>query len=289
MNHTVFVNQFPAFCFSIIFLLIILLAIFLSRFSKSQKTLEALAKIFILCVFFIAILSKMEILAIIAFLLSLFGTDRIKIFLEKVMANIEDSPRGTLGPTSWDKTPPLPPQSTFVKERESGISDSEFNKYFARADFALKRGDFNRAKELFEITAKIDPNDFETHFRLGYIYNLLKENKKSIEHSKKALAIQPSSLAAQFNLAVATNHLLGSEKSLPEYLKAEKIARDENIVDPITLGKLNIFIGHDYREEGELEEAIKRYDKAIEILKDIKTEESKFWLEDAIRNKKILL
>ena len=52
-------------------------------------------------------------------------------------------------------------------------------------------------------------------------------------------------------------------------------------VDDITVGKLNLFLGHDYRDTRNYPEALKHYWIARDIFKGYDTPEAHYWLRDA--------
>src|SRR5688572_6124864 len=54
---------------------------------------------------------------------------------------------------------------------------------------------------------ELAPNNFMTHFQLGFIYNQLLRKAEAAESFKNALAIQPSNLAALYNLSLVYDHL----------------------------------------------------------------------------------
>lgn len=179
------------------------------------------------------------------------------------------------------------PQEELIKmEKRSGVLP-EFYTYSEQGNIFLQQGDIKKAKEMFEKAEIIEPGNFNVQVALGLIYNILKENKKSVDYSKKALEIKPDSFIPRFNLAIATNHLFGYIKSLPEYLRAEKIAERLGIGETIVTGKLNLFLGHDYRDSGERKEALLRYEKAQRIFEIYKSiPEASFWLNDTKSEKR---
>jgi len=173
------------------------------------------------------------------------------------------------------------PKDSIELDYKSGIS-SEFYHNFSNGYRLLQHKETKKAKEFLERAIQLEPDNFETHVSLGLVYSILGENNNSIEHSKAALKIKPNSFVPQFNLAVATNHLYGSTKSLQEYLEAEKIAKELGMGETVTIGKLNLFVGHDHRDAGQIGEALKRYRRAEEIFRMYNTTEARFWLNKTI-------
>lgn len=243
-----------------------------------------------LIVFVYALKHQMEAVAITFALLTIIGGQRIRDFVLAIFSKLEQSDEGGAGPFSWKKPrDPVPlPKSDLKKidiDVETGIIPEDFYKLFQAGISSLQRGDIQKTKEMFENAEELDPNNFEVYTQLGYVYDLTHEYQKSIDHSKRALEIKPDSFTPQFNLAVATNHLYGAVKSLSEYLKAEDIARNAgNIDDKITIGKLNLFLGHDYRDIRNYEEALERYNSAKTIFTLCDTPEAQTWLKDANDN-----
>jgi tetratricopeptide (TPR) repeat protein len=234
-------------------------------------------------IFIIALGSHMEAVAITFALLTIIGPGRIRDFILALLVKIEQSEEGGFGPASWKKpSPGIPPAKPAVNYPEKPGSPTDFQAYFNEGSFKLQRGDYYGAKELFEKAEKIEPMYFDLNVSLGLVYDLTHEYQKSIDRSKKALEIKPGSFVPQFNLAVATNHLLGATKSLPEYQKAEELMKiTEPPVDDLTVGKLNLFMGHDYRDLRNNRQAFVHYWTASEILKGFDTPDARFWLKDA--------
>jgi len=259
--------------------------------SRLWKFLSAYADRIILCILFIVSLRlKMQILAIFMSVLLIIGIRRIRMFLLKLMEKIERSKKGGFGWFLWEE-----PQETDLPKKidspidiANGQTPKEFIRYYEHGRAALQFGDKEQAKIMFEKAFEMDHNNIEINISLGLVYNMLGQNEKAVECNKRALALSPNNFTAQFNLAVATNHLHGSTSSLPEYLEAEKIAQETGLIENITIGKLNLFLGHDYRETGNLEEAHRRYREAERIFKLYDTPDSKFWLKDTYGNFKRL-
>ncbi|MBU1367211.1 MAG: hypothetical protein KKE55_02685 [Candidatus Omnitrophica bacterium] len=231
---------------------------------------------------------QLQAVAIISGVVLIIGISRFKEFIENVLKKIEESKEGSLWGTSWKKTEQgvLPQEELIKMEKRSGVLP-EFYTYSEQGNIFLQQGDIKKAKEMFEKAEIIEPGNFNVQVALGLIYNILKENKKSVDYSKKALEIKPDSFIPRFNLAIATNHLFGYIKSLPEYLRAEKIAERLGIGETIVTGKLNLFLGHDYRDSGERKEALLRYEKAQRIFEIYKSiPEASFWLNDTKSEKR---
>ena len=150
------------------------------------------------------------------------------------------------------------------------------------------RGNFPAARDEFDKLSFISTHSFEAHLMLGLIYEVMGDYEPSIEHSKKALEIIPESFNAQFNLAVATNHFYTWKESLPLYLKTEEYAGKQNIGDEVSRGKLNLFIGNNLKDKGDISGAKERYSKAKEILENINTDVARFWLELAVDSLNLL-
>ena len=206
------------------------------------------------------------------------------------MEKIEKSKKGGFGWFLWEdpQKTDLPDKITSPIETASGKSPEEFIKYYEQGRAALQFGNIKQAKTMFEKAYEMDHSNLEINISLGLVYNMFGQNEKAIECDKRALELSPNNFTAQFNLSVATNHLRGSQSSLPEYLKAEKIVQETGLIENVTVGKLNLFLGHDYRETGNLKEARRRYNEAMRIFKQFNIPESKFWLNDTFENMKRL-
>lgn len=173
--------------------------------------------------------------------------------------------------------------------------DPDKEKYFHRLVAAgMQHENVNRldlAIECFEDALKIKPDDIGLHIQLSIIYGERigdKEGKrKAIEHCSDILKIDKNNISGKFNLAIYTNHLKGSNESLPIYLEVEKMIKLQGVGGSELGGKLNLFIGHDYKNLGNKKEAEKRYGEAIAILKKLADQGDKssaFWLTNARRN-----
>ena len=151
---------------------------------------------------------------------------------------------------------------------------------------------YDLAIQAYEKALTMKSRDIGLHLRLGVIYGERlgdKESKrKAIKHCKVAVEIEPSSISANFNLAVYTNHVEGAEKSLPIYQKCERLLKEQGGTNTELDGKLHLFLGHDYRHTGNIQMAKHCYETAIAILgrlAEAGDKTSQFWLNDAKRHR----
>ena len=231
---------------------------------------------------------QMEAVAITFTILIIFGGKRIRDFILAIIAKLEQSSEGSIAGTSWKivEGAQLPEDSL---KAESGIDvSSAVSTYLIIGSSYMQEGRIGSAKDMLEKAEILDRNNFEVNVSLGLVYDLAREYQNSIDHSRKALEIKPGSFTPQFNLAVATNHLYGADKSLSEYLKAEEFAREAGMGNEIIIGKLNLFLGHDYRDRQERNNALERYYRARDIFKGFSTDEAKYWLRITFENIRLI-
>lgn len=222
-------------------------------------------------------------------------------FYDKLSSQIEDiinSPTKLDNPVSEILGVNITEGVQLPEKKASGGTadiDPDKEKYFHRLVAAgMQHENVNRldlAIECFEDALKIKPDDIGLHIQLSIIYGEKigdKDSKtKAIEHCSDILKIDKNNISGKFNLAIYTNHLKGSNESLPIYLEVEKMIKMQGVGGSELEGKLNLFIGHDYKNLGNKKEAEKRYEEAISILKKLADQGDKssaFWLTDARRN-----
>jgi len=180
-------------------------------------------------------------------------------------------------------------------EKEEAGQEKEFYRLVAAGTQFETSNRHDLATECFEDALKIKPGSIGLHLELSVIYGEKigdsESKQRAINHCEEVLKIDPNNLSAKFNLAVYTNHIKGSEKSLSIYLDAEKLIRKQGMINSLIDGKLNIFVGHDYKNTGDRNEAKLRYEKAITILNNLSQKgdsNSAFWRDDAQTNLKKL-
>ncbi len=184
-------------------------------------------------------------------------------------------------------------ETELPREFKSLDSDDVYlsNKLLEKAKNSFNAGNWQEAITLAHAAIEKYPKNYEANLFLGFIYDLnpINQPDKAVVYSKKALEIKPESFIPQFNLAVATNHVSGSEISLQEYLKAEEAAKREGVdINSEIMGKLNLFLAHDYKNTKQYDEALKRYAEAEKILSALVTKgdrTSQHWLDAALKGK----
>jgi len=264
---------------------IALIIVLLFNIKKTKHFVCSYSKhLALIIIFLVSLYLKFELLSITSLLIAIVGIKRFRQFISAILSKLEKSKEGSVAGLSWklDKAEPLPERS-LVLEEQSGVSSS-FYQHVSEGRQNLEKGLFKKALEQFKQANQDSPDNYQVLTSLGFLYNSVGQNDESIEYSKKALAIQPGSLVPQFNLAIATNHLYGSSKSLNEYLEAEDYSKNTGMPESVLIAKLHLFIGHDFRETGNPDEALSRYRQAIRILKKYQTSEAKYWLNDAYVN-----
>jgi tetratricopeptide (TPR) repeat protein len=144
------------------------------------------------------------------------------------------------------------------------------------------------ATYFIEEALQFNPDDLDLRLQLAIIYGeRIGDKEKAVFHCTEVLKKDPDNVSALFNLAVYTNHLKGSKDSLPIYLNAEKLIKKKGLLGTEIEGKLSIFLGHDYKSNGEKDNARTCYKKAIDILEPLAKkgdQSSAFWLNDARKN-----
>lgn len=223
-----------------------------------------------------------QIVTITCLVIAVVGIKQIEEFVRVVIDKLCESTRGKFGLAEWDTTETDIPKQ--VRE-----PDGRFEKLMGDGKIYVAQGRTDRAISCFEEALKIGP-DFEAHHILSFLYGEKLGNKpKAIFHCQEALAIQPNSPNAKFNLAVYTNHLRGAKESFPIYEEATALIARQGLQDSEIDGKAHLFMGHDLMRLSRKSEAIEQYKKAVEILKKLAdggSQSGLFWLRDAEKNLK---
>jgi len=238
--------------------------------------------------------TEQQILGIACLIVSLLGIRKINKYVLIVIDKFEHSTKGKIpGVGEYDIT------ENKAKETEAATSlgksiQTAMLKADSFADALGKATKFIALKEwagaanFIEQALWFNLDDINLRIQLGVIYGDQIGNKeKAIKHFEKVLKRDSENVFAKFNLAVYTNHWKGSRYSLPIYLEAEKLIKSKGLLETEIDGKLNIFIGHDYKNMGDKNNAKERYNKAVAILEKLAVQGnqvSAFWLSDARKN-----
>ena len=127
--------------------------------------------------------------------------------------------------------------------------------------------------ESYKKAIKIDPNNAQTWFNMGYTYDQLRERKKAIECYKKAIKINPNNAQTWFNMGMVYKqipHIAYTQDSNFAYIKIGNIEKAKesfekvielNPNDGIMWQQMGIFYGLNENNE----KAIECYKKAVLI------------------------
>src|SRR5581483_9734659 len=162
-------------------------------------------------------------------------------------------------------------------------------------DIYRAQGDYERAREQYEMLVKLDPYDPDNHYRLGVTYQFLQKLEDAIGSYLRALNIEPRDMRSCMNLGLCylslnqlddavkylrratelsptwadawtnlgvaldqTGDLIGAERA---YKKALELNRNQNVA-LLNLGANLIRQGKGSEAVSVMEEAIKRTDNA---------------------------
>jgi|GEM_PF-5542007 len=238
--------------------------------------------------------SEQQILAIVCLVVAILGVRKINKYASIVINKFEHSTRGKIPgigeyDISEDKTKEVETPPSLSKSIQSAMLRADnFSDALGRATKFIMLKEWSGAVHFMEEALQFNPDDVNLRLQLVVIYGeQIGDKAKAIKHCEEILKKDPENVSAKFNLAVYTNHWKGSKYSLPIYLEAEKLIERKGLSKTEIDGKLNIFIGHDYRNTSDKDEARIRYNKAITILGKLAAQgdqASGFWLNDAKRN-----
>ena len=123
------------------------------------------------------------------------------------------------------------------------------------------REDIKKAKELIEKALAIDDTLADAHIQLSIIYRAERAYDKSIAEGKRAVELDPSGSAAYKWYGAALLFASQPEEALPLIQKAIRLNPN---ADAFTF----VFLGHAFRNTGQLEEAVSAYKKALQRAPD---------------------
>jgi tetratricopeptide (TPR) repeat protein len=94
--------------------------------------------------------------------------------------------------------------------------------------------DLRNSIKAYEEALKILPDDYDTIFNLGLVYQLSGNTKKAATNYCKAIAIQPMNYETHYNLAVLLRHLKMYKEAYNEIEKASLLASEGSNVNSNT-------------------------------------------------------
>lgn len=264
-------------------------------FQKDIDVLDLIVRIIATLIIFYIVYCRTEQqnLAIICLVVVILGFRKINKYALIVINKFERSTRGKIPGMEYDTTEditkdaeapaPLSKTIQIAMLRADNFADA-----LGRAAKFIMLKEWAGAAHFIEEALQLNPSDLNLRLQLIGIYGeRIGDKEKAVLHCEEVLKRDRENVSAKFNLAVYTNHWKGSKYSLPIYLEAERLIDGKGLLETEIDGKLNIFVGHDYRNTGDKEKARTHYNKAIAILGKLAAQGdqvSAFWLNDAKKN-----
>lgn len=134
--------------------------------------------------------------------------------------------------------------------------------YVKRANEEYKRGDYNKAEELFQQALKLKQDLPEAYYGLGLVYYQKREIDKAIEMFQKARELKPDMVEAYYQEALIYQ-LIGRDKqyeAIPLYEKVLEIKPD--------FREARMNLGLMYEKLGAFEQAKAVYEAGLKVHPD---------------------
>ncbi|WP_417786414.1 tetratricopeptide repeat protein [Tenacibaculum sp.] len=158
------------------------------------------------------------------------------------------------------------------------MKDSIASVTFDLASDQYSKGNYQKAKELYENANVIEPNNTIILNALGDVSANLNESDESIEYFEKSLKIDSTNYATYINFGTAYNKLLKFDKSIEVLLKGLEYANDREIT-----GYFYYNLANSYYKAKEYKSSMEFNNKALDIIKESAVR------EDILELKKVLL
>lgn len=137
----------------------------------------------------------------------------------------------------------------------------------------LYKGDFQKSLSALKKTLELDPYDTDAYFHIAENYSAQGQYRAAVEALNKAIAITPDYPRLYFALRDAYKEAGDDKKSQESYEKAMSFFLMADTVGSAEAGETytsSEYIYHfnrgvEYKENGEIEQAIEAYKKAIEL------------------------
>jgi len=141
-----------------------------------------------------------------------------------------------------------------------------------RGKLYFKQGEYDPARECFEMALTQEPNLAEIHSKLGTIYHADGKFQKATESFRRALDINPNYTEAALNLVITLNESgRFDEAEKVFHSTADNVKTAALSIDPFIKGKLtgmHVETGDAYNEIGWFDEAIHEYRMALKMRPD---------------------
>jgi type IV pilus assembly protein PilF len=151
----------------------------------------------------------------------------------------------------------LPVSCASNKSRSDARGESD--RYLRLAYVQLDRRQTKEAMTSAQQAIARDPENPEAHYFLGLIYMSQSDFKAASEHLKEAVRVNPYYTDAHNSLGVVYREMKQYDKALQEFQTAMK---DRNYATP---EKVQLNLGNLYQEQNIMSEAVRCYERAIEI------------------------
>jgi tetratricopeptide (TPR) repeat protein len=143
---------------------------------------------------------------------------------------------------------------------------------YIKGKLHFKHGEYDEARQCFELVLGQAPHLAEVHSKLGTIYHADGKFSKASDAFRRALEINPNYTEAALNLVITLNESGKFEEAEKIFHEAADVVQGASLsVDPFVKGKLagmHVDIGDAYNEIGWFNEAIHEYNMALNMRPD---------------------
>ncbi|GAA3554795.1 hypothetical protein [Snuella lapsa] len=160
------------------------------------------------------------------------------------------------------------------------MKDSIASVTFDLASDQNSKGNYQKAKKLYEKANQIEPNNIIILNALGYVSANLNESNASIEYFEKSLKIDSTNSATYINLGTAYNKLLKFDKSIEVLLKGLEYENDREI-----RGYFYYNLANSYYKKKDYKTSMDFCNKALGIVKEPAVREDILELKKVLREK----
>jgi tetratricopeptide (TPR) repeat protein len=150
------------------------------------------------------------------------------------------------------------PSGTMTAKASPEGSDSSSSS--AWGDEFFKKGDYRRAIAYLSEAVKKNQGSAKLWRNLGSAYALAQDYDNAILCYQRALKRNPHDIKTHYNLSLIHNF-----KGTPEELKMAEVSAKEGLKEDPNHGPLHSSLGNIYADESKDDEALKEYQRALEI------------------------